>query len=165
MRQSIIDFKPHADGFVFGILNSDDKTVDVTLCKELVKLAAPLLCVFHRAIDGTPDLDEAVEAVIDCGFGGILTSGGMPDAVQGAARVAELQDKFGGRIAIILGGGIRSKNVKELLKKTCVPWVHSAAITLRNEEVDVDEVERLSKIIQGVDPSEIKGSTYANESI
>ncbi|OAL45055.1 hypothetical protein IQ07DRAFT_520929 [Pyrenochaeta sp. DS3sAY3a] len=150
MKKSITEFKSRslANGFVFGIQNPDDKTVDVKRCTELAELADPLPCVFHRAIDGTPDLDDAVEAVISCGFKSILTSGGMPDAVQGAARVAELQARFGNRIAIILGGGIRSGNVGELVGKTGVPWVHSAAIVGGGEDVDVLEVERLGEIVR-----------------
>ena len=49
-----------ADGVVLGILNADG-SVDVQRTRELVELAAPLKVTFHRAIDMTRDMEEALE--------------------------------------------------------------------------------------------------------
>lgn len=89
------------------------------------------------------DLDAAVEAVVACGFKSILTSGGEGSAWEGRVRVGELQRRFGERVSIVLGGGVRSGNVDELKKETGVEWVHSAAITGEGEEADEEEVRRL----------------------
>lgn len=62
------------DGFVFGILTKD-QTIDLPRNKELVDLAFPKICAFHRAFDRTPDLEESMEQVIHLGFQTILTSG------------------------------------------------------------------------------------------
>lgn len=91
---------------LLGILESKNR-VDPTRNAELVELAAPLPCTFHRAIDEVDDLDEALRIVINCGFKSILTSGGESNAVAGAAKVAHLQAKFGSQISLILGGGAR----------------------------------------------------------
>jgi copper homeostasis protein len=52
-----------ASGVVFGIL-SPDGTVDAGRTAELMALARPLTVTFHRAIDMTRDLSEALEALI-----------------------------------------------------------------------------------------------------
>lgn len=138
------------DGFVFGVLTKDGR-VDTARNRELVEAAGSLPCTFHRAIDQVADLDAAVEAIIDCGFTSILTSGGAGSASSGRARVAELQERFGGRISIILGGGVRSTNVVELRDKTGVEWLHSAAITGAGEEVDPEEVGKMVELLQVLD--------------
>ena len=88
--------------------------------------------------------------MIACGFKSILTSGGQKDAVAGAERVAGLQTKFGNKITLILGGGVRSTNVGELKRSTGVGWLHSAAITGAGEDVDKEEVAKLQRVLAGI---------------
>ena len=147
MKLDIVNFKPHASGFVFGILDDQDR-VDEARNRELVELAAPLPCTFHRAFDGIVDHVEAVEALIRCGFTSVLTSGGRTDAVSGVEQVARLQERFGDRISFIIGGGVRSNNVEGLRLQTRVPWYHSAALTQPGEVVDGDEVGKLKSILR-----------------
>lgn len=66
MKESITTFKSPADGFVFGIL-TPDKIVDIARTTELVHLAEPLPCTFHKAFDETPKQLEALEDVISTG--------------------------------------------------------------------------------------------------
>ncbi|KAF9696632.1 hypothetical protein EKO04_005313 [Ascochyta lentis] len=151
MKRSIQTFKASnaVDGFVFGIL-TEDARVDEVRNRELVLLAAPLPCTFHRAVDEVVDLVGAVEAVVACGFRSVLTSGGEGSAVEGVQRVAELQRRFGERVSLILGGGVRSSNVVGLKEGTRVEWVHSAAITGSGEEVDEVEVRRMVALLRHV---------------
>ncbi|PSN64705.1 hypothetical protein BS50DRAFT_80114 [Corynespora cassiicola Philippines] len=144
MKKEIGDYKEEASGFVFGILDSKG-CVDDARNQELVQLAAPLPCTFHRALDQVPDLDEAMEQLLKCGFKSVLTSGGEANALAGAERVAQLEKKYRGKISIILGGGVRSTNIEALKKKTQGTWYHSAAITEAGETVDVEEVTALQK--------------------
>ena len=65
----------NADGVVFGILKADG-SVDVERTKELVEWAAPMKVTFHRAIDMTRNMEEALEDVVRAGCYRILTSGG-----------------------------------------------------------------------------------------
>jgi copper homeostasis protein len=146
MKDEIEMFKASASGFVFGILDLSNR-VDKARNRELVEKAAPIPCTFHRAIDEVEELEEAVEDVIQCGFKNILTSGGMPIALKGAERVGRLQDMFGSRISLILGGGVRSNNVQELKRRTGVHWLHSAAITRPGENVDKEEVKNIQHML------------------
>jgi copper homeostasis protein len=150
MKRSIEIFKASnaADGFVFGVLTADN-AVDGASCSPLLDAAHPLPCTFHRAIDLVADLDAAAETIIACGFTSILTSGGRASASEGRTRVAELQERFGGRISIVLAGGVRSANVRELSDATGVAWLHSAAITGAGEEVDPGEVGEMIALLRG----------------
>jgi copper homeostasis protein len=151
MKASIRDFKATdtVDGFVFGVLDAGEGgKVNEGRCRELVELAAPLACTFHRAVDETGNLEAAVEAVVRCGFASVLTSGGGRSALEGVERVRALQERFGEDISIILGGGVRSGNVAELKKRADVNWLHSAAITGEGEEVDGEEVRKMVEILR-----------------
>ncbi|KAF1832403.1 hypothetical protein BDW02DRAFT_503095 [Decorospora gaudefroyi] len=147
MKDAIALFKPLASGFVFGILNFQHHLDDIRN-RELVQMAAPLPCTFHRAVDQVEELEEAVEKVIECGFKSVLTSGGMRSAAEGAERVKRLQEASGSWITLILGGGVRSTNVEDLKRRTGVQWLHSAAITLPGEDVDDEEVRKMQELLE-----------------
>jgi copper homeostasis protein len=147
MKSEIQLFKSEASGFVFGIL--DDKNyVDEARNTELVKLAAPLHCTFHRAFDQISDMPKAIGQLLECGFASILTSGGQPNATLGAEKIAQLQEEWGERVEIILGGGVRSTNIEALKEKTKVRWYHSAAIIRPGESADAEEVAKLKTLQQ-----------------
>ncbi|KAF1916377.1 copper homeostasis protein CutC [Ampelomyces quisqualis] len=147
MRHSIALFAPLASGFVFGILDGHGR-VDVARNSELVDIAAPLACTFHRAIDEIPaeEVHDAVEKVVACGFKSLLTSGGGKNAEEGIDVVKRLREKFGTRIEVVMGGGVRSGNVGSLKRRAGVEWIHSAAITGEGEEVDGEEVRRIKEV-------------------
>jgi copper homeostasis protein len=146
MRHAIAQFATLASGFVFGILDANGH-VDVARNSELVDIAAPLPCTFHRAMDVVADLNEAVEMVIACGFKSVLTSGGEKTAEEGVQRVKGMQEKFGKRVSLVLGGGIRSGNAERLKRRAGVEWMHSAAITGEGEEVDGEEVKKMLEVL------------------
>lgn len=147
MSRLIGIFKSEASGFVFGILDRHN-CVDKERNQRLVELASPLPCTFHRAFDQVPDMFEAAKQIIDCGFKSILTSGGQPNAVSGVEHVAALHKQFGLQLSFILGGGVRSSNIRSLAAKTNVEWYHSAAITEVGEMVNQDEVIQLKTALR-----------------
>ncbi|WP_281225316.1 copper homeostasis protein CutC [Flavobacterium aquiphilum] len=143
MKQEIKAYKKlNVDGFVFGILNKDN-SVNVVRNKELVALAKPLPCTFHRAFDVVTDVYNSLETVIDCGFKTILTSGQEPNVVEGISVLEELAKKAGNRIVIMPGGGVRSSNVGMLKEKMNTTYYHSSAITDGTETADGKEVKAL----------------------
>ena len=126
IRQDIAEAKVRKiDGVVLGVLNQNC-TVDVAQMRKLIAMARPLQVTFHRAFDVCEDLDRALEDVIASGADRILTSGGKPDAMRGAARIAQLRKRAGDRIGIMAGGGIRASNVRTLALKTGVNEVHTS---------------------------------------
>lgn len=116
-----------ADGFVFGILDSNSQ-VDKPRCKELLDLAGGRPCTFHRAIDHTADVMESVRTLVELGFKTVLTSGGKNSAVEGAGTLRNLVERYSAEIDILIGGGVRSHNISQLKIDTGGTHFHSSAI-------------------------------------
>lgn len=164
MRASIAEMKAagtmdvaRGDGFVFGILKRDGSAGTTTLeideqrCAELVALARPVPCVFHRAFDPLPDCEAGVDALVRCGFAGLLTAGGVAEGgcVGNLARLERIWERARGRIEVVAGGGVRHHNVHALTASSLGDaeqggtWVHSAALKADGSGMDEDEVQRL----------------------
>jgi copper homeostasis protein len=178
MSSAITEFKKtglldanRGDGFVLGILKTSpggDLEVDTVRNAELVKLASPFKCVFHRAFDdvlghagrtgSVKPWEIALKDVIDCGFDGILTSGGPGNAPQNAAVLRALAEAAKGSIEIIVGGGVRSSNVRDLRLSTGIEhdgWFHSSCLTtstMSTEMVDELEVQGILRQMHSVTP-------------
>lgn len=123
LRDVIIARELGADGIAIGGLRPDG-TVDLDLVRLLVDVASGLPVTFHRAFDFAPDLPSAVEALIGAGVNRVLTSGGAPNAAEGAPLIADLVRQAGQRLTVMAGGGIRDHNVRELLSVSGVREVH-----------------------------------------
>lgn len=129
MKQDILRIKSlGVDGLVFGVLH-DDNTIHVAQNTELVRLAAPLPCTFHRAFDDVQDFSKAIEEVISCGFKTILTSGCESNVDLGINNLTKLVELANSRIEIMPGGGLRSTNIRRILNQTKATYYHSSAIT------------------------------------
>jgi copper homeostasis protein len=137
-----------ASGVVIGVLQADGR-VDKKRTTALVKLAAPLEVTFHRAFDATADIDEALEDVIACGCHRILTSGGAPDVLTGAEKLASLVAQAAGRIDIALGGGLRLENAQEVRRITGASHYHSSVgYSPDASPVDANLVEKIRALVQ-----------------
>ncbi|MEJ7767755.1 MAG: copper homeostasis protein CutC [Chitinophagaceae bacterium] len=114
------------DGVVVGILNQDG-SIDKKRSAKLVQIAYPMSVTFHRAFDRTRNLFDALEDIIDIGCERILTSGGMPTALEGTACISQLVKQANERIIIMPGAGIRSGNIENLVHSTRAEEFHSSA--------------------------------------
>ncbi len=143
MRSALANLKTlQVDGFVFGILNENDE-VNIEQNTELVELAKPYPCTFHRAFDRARDLEKSLETVIQCGFKTILTSGQKPNVSEGKENLKKLVELSGGRIEILVGGGLRSTNIEELRDYTKAEYFHSSAITDNGNFANPNEIAAL----------------------
>lgn len=143
MEKDIRQFrKLGANGFVFGILNAD-RTINFQQNSQLVELAKPLPCTFHRAFDEVEDIFPSLETVIQCGFSTLLTSGAMPNVIEGISVLKKMVERANNRICIMPGGGLRSHNIKMLQHQTNAGFFHSSAITGGGETANIDEVKAL----------------------
>lgn len=117
-----------SDGLAFGFLTSDAR-IDVELTRKMVELIHSYgkEAVFHRAFDCVNDESEAIETLIDLKVDRILTSGLENTAILGKACIKELVEKYGDRIQILAGSGIKPFNVAEFVAETNVSQVHSSA--------------------------------------
>ena len=114
------------DGVVIGALTPEGD-VDAGTMSVLIAMASPMRVGFHRAFDQARDQDEALELLVSLQVDHVLTSGGAPTAVEGAARIRQLVERAGDRIGIIAGGSVTKANAAELVKKTGVRTVHGRA--------------------------------------
>lgn len=143
MKNDLTQLKSlQVDGFVFGILDENDE-VNSEQNKELVELAKPYPCTFHRAFDRAKDLENSLEKVIECGFTTILTSGQKPNVSEGKENLKKLVEQSDGRIEILVGGGLRSTNIEEIRDFTKAEYFHSSAITDGGAFANADEVVAL----------------------
>ncbi|KAK3190573.1 hypothetical protein K4F52_003264 [Lecanicillium sp. MT-2017a] len=174
MRQAILDIKvagvmspDRGDGFVFGILSQDSGSsssngrsnaavhIDMARCNELIELAKPIPCVFHRAFDPIASSDawkDGLDVLITSGFDGVLTAGGAKGGCgDNTFRLDELIRHAAGRIEIVAGGGVRHHNVQTAAKKLVggagesggKVWLHSAALRKDGSGLDEGEVKAL----------------------
>ncbi|KAF2665366.1 hypothetical protein BT63DRAFT_482315 [Microthyrium microscopicum] len=132
MQDQVQQFGGVADGFVFGMLRSEDNKVDTERCKALVELAKGKPCTFHRAFDVSNNMEEALDDVEECGFSYILTSGGADKAVDGIdhlVELAEMIERKKYKVQLIIGGGVRTNNLRKLRDTlTSVTWFHTSAL-------------------------------------
>jgi copper homeostasis protein len=142
MKKSIREFKDFADGFVFGVLNSQNR-VDMEKNLRLLEVAGEKPCTFHRAFDEVPDILAAADEIAHCGFAAILTSGGDTNAVAGADVIAKIVERTRRKLDVITGGSVRSGNIVGLKEKTRGEWFHSSAITDKSETASPTEVLKL----------------------
>ena len=124
MRRDIVAARGlGADGVVIGPLGADG-TVQEHQTRTLVDAAGNLPVTFHRAFDFVPDLDAALETLIEAGVSRVLTSGGAPTARDGAAKLASLVRQAGARLHVMAGGSVREEHVQALVDATGVREVH-----------------------------------------
>lgn len=146
MQESLVSFKDAgADGFVFGALTKE-LNVDKTICAKLLSLAGGLPCTFHRAIDKVVSIEKSIEEVIDLGFSTVLSSGGADNVLAGIETLTLLQQKYGERIKLMPGGGVRSNNLSFIKEYLQTEWVHSSGI-LNGLLPDICEIYKIKKIL------------------
>jgi copper homeostasis protein len=114
-------------GVVVGCLRADG-TIDEPRMAALAEAAGPLAVTCHRAFDMTRDPAEALEALVRCGVGRVLTSGQRDTAVEGADLLARLVRQAGGRIIVMACGGLDAGNIAGVLAATGVEEMHFAAL-------------------------------------
>ena len=144
------------NGVVFGILNADG-SIDKKRCKELVEFAKPMKVTFHRAFDRTINLEQALEDVIETGCERILTSGGVPNAMDGAETIARLVKQAAGRIVIMPGSGVNAGNIQLLKEKTGAVEFHSSVRKLYESKMEYKSERMKENMVQvGLDVEEAK---------
>ena len=114
-----------ADGLVFGFLHADG-TVDAERTKTLVRLCEGRPCVFHRALDVTPDWRRALDTLIGLGVTRVLTSGQESDVFFALDTIREMIGYAQGAIEILPGAGITLRNVRKVVAATGCTQVHLA---------------------------------------
>ena len=114
-------------GVVVGCLTAEG-VIDEARMTALVQAADPLAVTCHRAFDMTRDPAEALEALIRCGVGRVLTSGQRDTAAEGVDLLAALVRQAGDMIIILGCGALGPDTIGEIRKKTGLKEMHFAAL-------------------------------------
>lgn len=116
--------------------------IDTVMLKRIVEWAGPMGVTCNRAFDCAPDPFKALEDIISCGCKRILTSGLKSAAPDAGKLLGELVEAAANRIIIMPGAGIKSTNIKNLVKESNAREYHGSArkiaanpVTFLNKEV------------------------------
>ncbi|MBC2061999.1 copper homeostasis protein CutC [Listeria marthii] len=128
MREDILMYKKIAvDGVVFGCI-TDVGLLDKPAINELIKAAKGVEVTFHMAFDELIETEKlpAIDWLAEQGVTRILTHGGdgakLPE--ETFINWRKYINYAADRIIILPGGGIKSHNIKWILKETGAAEIH-----------------------------------------
>ncbi|WJV21260.1 copper homeostasis protein CutC [Rossellomorea marisflavi] len=132
MKQDIIQLKEvGTDGVVFGCLTQEG-WIDEEAMITLLEAANDLEVVFHMAFDAIPADSQlkAIDWLVEHGVHRILTHGGPSDTriEDNVDRLKMYIEHANGRIAILPGGGVTSRNLEEITSLLGVKEAHGTRI-------------------------------------
>lgn len=110
--------------------------IDKEWLKRIVDWAGPMQVTCNRAFDGTPDIYQALEDIIECGCQRVLTSGGEESAPKALSTLRKLVNQSNGRIVIMPGAGVKSQNLNFLLQETGASEFHASARSIQHNPMD-----------------------------
>ena len=113
-----------AAGVVLGALDTSGR-IDAGATRGLLAAAHGWPVTFHRAIDDTPDVLEAIDALASLGVARVLSSGTAPTALEGADTLAAMVARAGDSLRIVAGGSVRAGNVAAIVRRAGVREVHA----------------------------------------
>lgn len=142
-----------ADGIVFGFLH-EDCSIDLERTKQMADLIHSYgkEAVFHKAFDETKDLDDSVSKLIGCRIDRILTSGAAvyPDILQGCKKIHALYEKYGDRIQLLPGGGVRVNNIKDVITTAGSGQVHMTSKKMNDGGYLCLDEDQLKEMLQQI---------------
>jgi copper homeostasis protein len=101
-----------ADGIAIGLLNAKNE-IDIGALLKLLKKAGKMQVTFHKAIDSTQNIEKEFIRLRDSGLvARVLTSGGAPDAISGAAVLNKLFTISERKINIVVAGKVSNQNLQ-----------------------------------------------------
>lgn len=114
-------------GVVVGCLTPEGR-IDEARMSALVQAAGNMAVTCHRAFDMTDDAAEAVEALVRCGVGRVLTSGQRDTAIEGLETLRATVTAARGRIKVMACGGLDETNIARVLSESGADEAHFAAL-------------------------------------
>jgi len=121
-------------GVVVGCLTADGR-IDEARMSALVSAAGPLAVTCHRAFDMTADIEEAIEALVRCGVGRVLTSGQRDTAVEGLDTLRRTVAVAAGRIKVMACGELDETTIARVLHESGADELHFAALRAAPSEM------------------------------
>lgn len=140
-----------------------DGALDRRALDAMIRAADGLDVTLHRVIDVLDDPIAAMEVAVEYEAKRILTSGGAASAAEGAAGLSQLHEAAAGRIEIMAGAGINSRNIASIIAQTDITSFHascSAQTDLAQRYIDfgfgqskrVFDTDELASLVQHLSP-------------
>lgn len=123
-----------AAGVVVGGLAGG--SVDLDLVRRAQGAVGSGEVTFHRAFDQSADLFASLDVLVTAGVTRVLTSGARPSAAEALDVLPALVARAGGRIQIMAGAGITSRNAAAIAA-TGVDAIHASAKRIVTERLAV----------------------------
>jgi copper homeostasis protein len=151
-----------AAGVVVGALTVDGQ-LDLHQMNAMKAAAGTIAITCHRAFDFTISPTEALEQLINMGFGRVLSSGQSDNAYEGRFLLQKLIQQAAGRIIIMPGAGITAQNIQDIVALTGAKDFHFTGklrINTRAKseipglesghwESDIDTIKEIINAVQG----------------
>lgn len=145
------------DGIVFGFLN-ENKTINIELTKKMVDLIHSYnkQAIFHKAFDHTLDIFESFSQLQNLHVDRVLTEGGFSFDVKTKRLNIKKLVSQSTSTEVLVGGGVRSDNVLEIIEQTTCDQVHSSCKSVKEVDgvslVYVDE-QKVKNMIETLNKS------------
>lgn len=125
-------------GIVVGALTAEGK-INKEMSKEWLKEAhrRGLSATYHRAIDRSANIYDALEDILSLGYDRILTSGGCSTAYEGIGTIMKMVEISKNNIIIMPGSGVNKTNIREIIQSTKVSEIHFSASASRPSPIKV----------------------------
>ena len=112
-------------GIAFGA-NTAEHAVDTSRVQQMRELVPDIELVYHKAMDALSDPATEIKRLASLGVDRVMTSGGVPNSLDGAQQISELQSAASGQIEVLPAGGISSANASEIVELTDVNQIHGS---------------------------------------
>lgn len=142
-------------GLVVGSLTKK-KEIDEDTITQMLQSVNDLEFTFHRAFDDVSDWKKAMDLLIKLNFKRILTSGCSKNVDVGFEMLQEMVKYADGRIEIMIGGGVNSKNIHKIVTEIKPDAIHFSGTSIFKQEtnsifscdiLDADE-EKIKNILE-----------------
>lgn len=142
-----------ANGIVAGCLLPDG-SLDIDEMEMISDKAGAMEKTLHRAFDMCKNPIEVLENAVSLGMDTILTSGQRNSCMEGLNLLKQLREKAGGRIEIMAGSGVNSKNIRDIFENTGITCYHMSGKVVVDSRMKYRN-KRINMGIEGFDEYKI----------
>lgn len=123
-----------AQGIVIGMLDREGN-LDQVRMQTLMEAAKGCSITLHRAFDVCKNPYKALEVARKMGIHTILTSGQKNHCIEGKDLIRDLVRLSGGKVEILVGGGVNAQVIEALYPYTAATAYHMSGKVTKDSEM------------------------------
>ncbi|MFB7139697.1 copper homeostasis protein CutC [Gottfriedia sp. NPDC056225] len=139
-----------ATGIVFGAL-TEENLIDEVLLKKVTARVKNMNFTFHRAIDDSDHILEAINTLMQYPeITHVLTSGGVDSAIDGKETIKKMVELTkNSNIKILAGSGLSIENISDFIEYTNVEEIHfGSGVRKNNSAIDVIDSSSMENLLK-----------------